>query len=235
MDLKVLRIYSSTIVRNDYPDPSHIKEQSSSTKCEEWAKPFALHHLIRDLKNNEAPSPLHDFKEMETKVKHIKSSGKMPSSMLCDRYSELSREAERFFLQNNKFDIVMCTCNEASGTRVKMMSPHQCIIDECGMAYEPETILPLRHCQHAVLIGDHKQLQPIIKYHSARKCGLSTSLLERYAENPCICLHVLDTQYRMVRQFFVKHLNDDVNVIMEVMTAKKLKIIHSADNYTHRR
>ena len=58
----------------------------------------------------------------------------------------------------------------------------QCIVDECGMANEPETLAAMSLCEHVVLIGDHKQLQPVVKYSAARECGLNLSLFERYAE-----------------------------------------------------
>jgi len=79
----------------------------------------------------------------------------------------------------------------------------QCIVDESGMTHEPETIAAVSLCNHVVLIGDHKQLQPVIKYSPARENGMSTSLFERYAEHfPSGLLITLDTQYRMVRVLF---------------------------------
>ncbi len=76
----------------------------------------------------------------------------------------------------------------------------QCIVDECGMATEPETLAAISRCEHAVLIGDHKQLQPVVKYKAAQTCGLGRSLFERYAEWEVSKndLFTLDIQYRMV-------------------------------------
>ena len=108
------------------------------------------------------------------------------------------------------YDIILCTCNETCSGRLlnaqsqKDKKPSltiaQCIVDECGMATEPETIVAISKCQHAVLIGDHKQLQPVVKYQAAKDSGLSKSLFERYAENDEDNDHLitLDTQYRMV-------------------------------------
>jgi superfamily I DNA and/or RNA helicase len=76
-------------------------------------------------------------------------------------------------------------------------------VDECGMASEPETIAAASLCDHVILIGDHKQLQPVIKYSQARECGLVVSLFERYAEMSIMdgdnskLLIRLDIQYRM--------------------------------------
>ena len=69
------------------------------------------------------------------------------------------------------------------------------------MSQEPETLAAISLTEHAVLIGDHKQLQPVVKYSAARECGLVRSLFERYAESGgdgSIVLTMLKTQYRMV-------------------------------------
>ena len=48
--------------------------------------------------------------------------------------------------------------------------------------------------QHVVLIGDHRQLGPVIMEGCARNFGLETSLFERY----CGRAVMLTEQYRMV-------------------------------------
>ena len=105
------------------------------------------------------------------------------------------------------YDIILCTCNETASGRMLQLAKEkriaQCIVDESGMTHEPETIAAVSLCNHVVLIGDHKQLQPVIKYSPARENGMSTSLFERYAEHfPSGLLITLDTQYRMVRVLF---------------------------------
>ena len=118
------------------------------------------------------------------------------------RYKDCIKEAESIQLKK-AYDIVLCTCNETcSGRILRANNFAQCIIDECGMANEPETIAATSLCEHVTLIGDHMQLQPVIKYRPARECGLSTSLFERYATATGTrdnLLITLDTQYRMVR------------------------------------
>ena len=197
--LKILRIYSSSVERKHYPDPSNKPSSPSTAECPEWAKKFALHHLLRDNDNCREISELKALREVEEKVSQIKSENKLPSGFLIKKHKEALKNATEVFLESNKFDIVFCTCNEASGQRAQIFPVRQCIIDESGMAYEPETIAPLRLCEHAVLIGDHKQLQPVIDYGPAKKCGLSVSLFERYAvEYGKTYTRTLRTQYRMV-------------------------------------
>ena len=66
------------------------------------------------------------------------------------------------------------------------------------MANEPETLAAMSLCEHVVLIGDHMQLQPVVKCYAARQCGLNTSLFQRCAEQNRELLTRLDIQYRMV-------------------------------------
>ena len=91
------------------------------------------------------------------------------------------------------------------------------IIDEAGMCSEPESMVPIVAAEESieeareagkgaknkppkvVLIGDHKQLQPIIKSRDAQKVGLNVSLFERHANIKSSVMEVLNFQYRMVR------------------------------------
>ena len=53
-------------------------------------------------------------------------------------------------------------------------------IDEASMATEPLTNIPLmKGSSHVAIIGDHKQLPPVIISPEAHAGGLATSLFER--------------------------------------------------------
>lgn len=60
--------------------------------------------------------------------------------------------------------IVLCTCNEASSSRVtRNIAPVQVIIDEAAMATEPESMVAIKLAsEHVTLIGDHMQLQVLV-------------------------------------------------------------------------
>jgi superfamily I DNA and/or RNA helicase len=64
------------------------------------------------------------------------------------------------------------------------------------MCKEPESLVPIvsSSAQQVVLVGDHKQLQPIILNKKAENLGLKRSLFERYASSAIM----LTKQYRMV-------------------------------------
>ena len=53
------------------------------------------------------------------------------------------------------------------------------LIDEATQACEPECLLPLlRGAKHAILVGDHCQLGPVVLCKNAAKAGLKISLFE---------------------------------------------------------
>ncbi|TCD69007.1 hypothetical protein EIP91_009229 [Steccherinum ochraceum] len=67
-----------------------------------------------------------------------------------------------------------------------------------SMSTEPATLIPLmKGSQHVALIGDHKQLPPVITSPEAQAKGLGVSLFERLAEEGCVPSIMLDIQYRM--------------------------------------
>ena len=118
------------------------------------------------------------------------------------RYKFLVSSAEKTVLKD-RVDIVLCTCNEASSTRITgSLKPVYLVVDECAMSTEPESMVPIRLASNVVLIGDHNQLQPVIQNQEAKEMGLGISLFERYAgvlqkqrrQPP----HLLQEQYRMV-------------------------------------
>jgi superfamily I DNA and/or RNA helicase len=82
----------------------------------------------------------------------------------------------------------------------------QIIIDECAMCTEPETLIPLvgfssgiNKVNKVILIGDHKQLQPIVMCKEVKQALLNKSLFERYAEaDGEKDVIMLTEQYRMV-------------------------------------
>jgi len=97
-----------------------------------------------------------------------------------------------------EYDVILCTCSASASQRLTIgANVNQIIIDECGMCMEPECFVPLvsfTDANQVVLIGDHKQLQPIVFNDIAKNLGLEKSLFERYKN----CALMLTEQYRMV-------------------------------------
>ena len=107
--------------------------------------------------------------------------------------------AEEWALQKSGVQIILCTCAASGSPRMVSSCDNiqQCIVDECGMCMEPESLVPITcsGAKQVVLIGDHKQLQPVIQDHVAKTLGLSVSMFERHSKRATM----LELQYRMVR------------------------------------
>ncbi|XP_019860621.1 PREDICTED: helicase with zinc finger domain 2-like [Amphimedon queenslandica] len=202
--LKILRIYGRTHERIDYSDPVFDLTQKRAEKDDndgglvlEEFRNESLHKIIRQ--------NFPEIRTTETKLQKLLSQSIIPSSTERKNYKDMITSSEKSEIQNN-YDVILCTCNETCSRRLLNSKDilAQCIIDESGMATEPETIAASSLCEHVVLIGDHKQLQPVIKYPPAKECGLGTSLFERYAnqferyaESEDSYLITLELQYRM--------------------------------------
>ena len=109
--------------------------------------------------------------------------------------------AEDWALQASGAQIILCTCAVAGMPRIASSCEDniwQCIVDECGMCMEPESLVPITcsGVQQVVLIGDHKQLQPVIQDNLAMTLGLNVSMFERLSKRA----KMLELQYRMVRE-----------------------------------
>uniref|UniRef100_A0A8B9PIW4 RNA helicase n=1 Tax=Apteryx owenii TaxID=8824 RepID=A0A8B9PIW4_APTOW len=84
------------------------------------------------------------------------------------------------------FRIIITTCSSAGlfyQTGIRLGHFTHVILDEAGQASEPESLIPLGLISEAngqiVLVGDPKQLGPVIKSKVAAAFGLNISLLER--------------------------------------------------------
>nr|CAB3238414.1 DNA replication ATP-dependent helicase/nuclease DNA2 [Phallusia mammillata] len=71
-----------------------------------------------------------------------------------------------------------------------------CIVDEASQIAQPACLSPLLHCKRFVLVGDHKQLPPLVVSSEARQMGADESLFRRLTiHKPALC--ELTLQYRM--------------------------------------
>lgn len=102
-------------------------------------------------------------------------------------------------------DIVLSTLNNSADERLRNYHFSYVLIDEAAQALEPDTLLPLIHqAQMVVLIGDDKQLGPLVHSERAEAAGFSISLFQRlhllYQDAPFITL--LNEQYRMNEKLY---------------------------------
>ncbi|WWD17087.1 hypothetical protein CI109_101524 [Kwoniella shandongensis] len=95
-------------------------------------------------------------------------------------------------------DVICTTCLSAASRQLQAIDFPIVFLDEASMATEPLSLVPLmKGSSHVAIIGDHKQLPPVIISPEAHAGGLATSLFERLIHERHIPSIMLDTQYRM--------------------------------------
>ncbi|KAK3942320.1 regulator of nonsense transcripts 1 [Diplogelasinospora grovesii] len=146
---------------------------------------LALHEQVR----------MHDSNLELTRLTQLKSEVGELSSLDEKKYKQATRAAEREILNNA--DVVCCTCVGAGDPRLSKMKFRNVLIDESTQSAEPECMIPLvLGCKQVVLVGDHKQLGPVIMNKKAAKAGLNQSLFERLVKLTFVPIR-LNVQYRM--------------------------------------
>ncbi|XP_077083640.1 3'-5' exoribonuclease HELZ2 [Siphateles boraxobius] len=182
--LKPLRIYCDQMEMREYPylgsDLKLCRRSLRDEKPKEELKDITLMYLVRE--------PENPFSE---KIRAL--DGSLAEDEIDD-YKKLLKEARQHEIR--KYDVVLCTCASALKPEIReVMDFRQILIDECAMATEPEAFIPLvsHNPQQIVLLGDHKQIRPIVQCALVKKMGMQQSLFERYMDLAIM----LDTQYRM--------------------------------------
>ncbi|KAJ4940413.1 hypothetical protein JOQ06_026716 [Pogonophryne albipinna] len=196
--LRPLRFYSQQVEMLDYPYPDCALQFSRRSIRQERAKPelrsITLHHRMRE-DTNPSSGQIKDF---DLRIKLVLEKGKKLPPKEVKEYKKLLVKARKYEFERH--DIILCTCTQSSTPNLtKTVSARQILIDECAMATEPQVLIPLvcNRPEKIVLIGDHKQLRPIVKNVHVRRMGMAKSLFERYHTMHKKSAVMLDTQYRM--------------------------------------
>ena len=193
----IIRVCSELQENYDFPIPRDLmKKKKQKENYDDILREISLHHVIRK-KGKPFSKQLKDFDSLF--AKNLKTSWKVQDKDI-NEYRKTVIEASKAEL--NKYDVIFCTCSVSITRRVSQGSNvTQLIIDECGMSMEADSVIPLatfNTVKQVVLIGDHKQLQPIIGNRDAKALGLDRSLFERYSASDEGRIFMLDEQYRMV-------------------------------------
>lgn len=95
------------------------------------------------------------------------------------------------------------------------------LVDECGQASEPETLIPLQVVfpgvenlkrPRVVLLGDQHQLGPRVRSATSRSCNLHVSLMERLMQRPLYNDHPLArNQLRRMGEAKVANAGDSLS------------------------
>eukprot|EP00435_Cladocopium_sp_Y103_P024346 s2392_g5.t12 len=147
-------------------------------------------------------------------------------------YDEVYEDAEQKILKKSR--IVITTCSSAmshgalkeidenaqtkgnKGTRrgrVQSVTFRSVVVDECAQATEPEVVLCVMRAQdRAILVGDHKQLGPVVTEHNLCRAPILERLAERKEQRTRLPSTMLQKQYRMhtsISHFPSKHFYND--------------------------
>lgn len=190
---KMVRMYGSSMESSDFQIPG--RDYMGKTSCRD-SKPdpelesVTLHHLIR-VEGKPYSAELRNYDNMFKNNPSFSDHGEIMN------YKKILSKACQEELKH--YDVIFCTTAVATNWRFLKATQgkiFQMIIDEAGMCTEPETLAPIisSKAEQVVLIGDHKQLQPVVLCSEAASLGLEKSLFERYADQAVF----LDCQYRMV-------------------------------------
>ena len=95
------------------------------------------------------------------------------------------KELEQLLIR--EADIIVTTCCAAADVRIKNVKFPAVLLDEATQATEPQALIPITlGCQQLVLIGDHKQLGPVVLNLDGKSRGYDRSMFERM-----VCLGTL--------------------------------------------
>ncbi|KAH8262513.1 hypothetical protein KR026_010092 [Drosophila bipectinata] len=95
----------------------------------------------------------------------------------------------------DKPSIVGVTCLGTSHALFQRKKFDYCIVDEATQVLQPTVLRPLSFCSKFVLVGDPKQLPPVIRSSEARQRGAEETLFHRLDSEEATA--VLSLQYRM--------------------------------------
>ncbi|EPY87818.1 hypothetical protein CB1_000220007 [Camelus ferus] len=121
--------------------------------------------------------------------------GEIFSKEIFSWYRKVLGQAWKFELDRHR--TVLFTCWHEGSSSLEDLDIRQILADEAGVASEPETLIPLVNFSQAekvVLLGDHKQLRPVVRSELLQKLGLDRSLWQRYFRGACLW----DVQYHML-------------------------------------
>ena len=159
--------------------------ENISTKVEH----LSLHNQLRKLEGRK------EYKSFFEMLKRKEEEGNVLSDKDHEKYKKLKKKAEEEII--NKCQVVVTTCISSFDKRLNNFRFPIVLIDEATQACESECILPLLHgAKHAIIVGDHCQLGPVVLCKNAAKAGLKMSLFERLVKLK-IKPHMLQVQYRM--------------------------------------
>ena len=140
---KIVRVFSENLEKFEFPIPReslNIKARHRKFELlgKEMHKEIALHHLVRKEGNRFAKK----IKAFDALFARNKNTPENVSDEEVEKYQKLLTDA--CMAEIKKYDVILATCSASPSNRIQRgANVTQCIIDECGMCQEPESLIPL--------------------------------------------------------------------------------------------
>ncbi|KAF9074542.1 P-loop containing nucleoside triphosphate hydrolase protein [Rhodocollybia butyracea] len=174
--------------------PEYLELEKRAKKITDDIK--ELHGKIRKLA--EAKGKILSQREVEMRnrmLDDVAQKGRALGAVKKKSYG-LEQEITREIVNNA--DVICTTCITSASAALNIVDFPVVFLDEASMSTEPASLIPLmKGSRHLALIGDHKQLPPVITSPEAQSKGLAISLFERLTLEGVVPSTMLNTQYRM--------------------------------------
>ena len=117
----------------------------------------------------------------ELKITRVYSTSKVHSPQVLDSIAWHHLKSKHKQLQLDRdFEIVGTTCIGSKSEALKDFHPSVVLIDECMQATEPECLVPIsKGAGRIILLGDHRQLGPVVRANRGMSGNLGVTLYER--------------------------------------------------------
>ncbi|KAG5646157.1 hypothetical protein DXG03_004210 [Asterophora parasitica] len=138
-------------------------------------------------------------------MRHQQKAERMKRALVQTEAHQKSLKSRKYALRQSMLsdilsaaDVICTTCITSACIALKVIDFPVVFLDEASMSTEPASLIPImKGSRHLSLIGDHKQLPPVIASPEAQALGLGLSLFERLTQEGVVPSVMLDTQYRM--------------------------------------
>eukprot|EP01038_Epipyxis_sp_PR26KG_P009048 gene9048-12201_t len=125
----------------------------------------------------------------------------LESSSVENNSKRILTSISQFQHRNESARIFACTVLSVPTSHLlKFLQLDYCIVDEAGQITQPATLGPMLVTKRFILVGDEKQLPPLVLSQQALAAGMSISLFERLLVANPSCASVLTIQYRMNKE-----------------------------------
>ncbi len=138
--------------------------------------------------------------EIEPEIKKISLHKVLEEKLKEENVETITKDESNEYIDKiiNDCDIIISTCSNSWDELISHYLFSFIIIDEVTQCCEMEALVSIAHgCRHLTLIGDQKQLGPVIMHPKANKYGMNISIFERMLKLYPDLLNMLTIQYRM--------------------------------------